>query len=86
MVVSVRVLFSVLTSSVRGHSNCTCSFSTNKVVVDNWLRAGFGASNIVAHGVKASLGWVNFDDDLKLLFTSRQLVFPELAKRFALLK
>ncbi len=51
--------------------------------MDNRLGTSFDAGNVVAHGVKAGLGGVHFDNLLELALTSREFVFPEGAKGFA---
>ena len=48
------------------------------------LDASFYTGNIVTHWVDASLGWVDLDDCLQLLFAAIQLVLPESAERLAL--
>ena len=53
--------------------------------MDDWLGASFNTSNVVAHWVQASLGWVDFNDALKCLLTTGKLVLPEYALRLAFL-
>ena len=55
----------------------------DELVVDDWLDTGLSASDIVAHGVKASLGRVDFDDALKCLLASGKFVLVEFALGFA---
>ena len=59
--------------------------SSFEFLVDDWLGASFNTSNVVAHWVQASLGWVDFNDALKCLLTTGKLVLPEYALRLAFL-
>ena len=59
-------------------------FGAFELVVDDWLGAGLDASDIIAHGVHASLGWVHSDDLLEGLLTTVELVFEVLTVGLAL--
>lgn len=54
--------------------------------VDDWLRAGLDAGDVVAHRVQAGLGGVDPDDLLKRGLAARELVLPVDALGLALLK
>jgi hypothetical protein len=58
--------------------------SALELVVNDWLYACLNASDVVSHGVHASLSGVNLDDALKLGFTALKLALPELALGFAI--
>ena len=58
--------------------------SALELVVNDWLCACLNASDIVSHGVHASLSGVDLDDTFKLGLTSLKLSFPELALGFAI--
>ena len=57
-----------------------------QTVVNDGLRASLNASDVVAHRVNASLGWVDLDDRLERRLAPRQLVFPKLTLRLAFLE
>ena len=58
----------------------------DEFVVDNWLHTSLSASDVVAHGVQASLGRVDLDDAFESSLASGKFVFEEFALGFALLE
>ena len=60
------------------------SVGSLKVVVDDGLNAGFGACNVITHGVEAGLGGVDLDNTFEGGLASGELVLVELALRLAL--
>ena len=57
--------------------------SSDEVVVDKWLSTCLDTGDIVSHGVKTGLGWVDLDNLFKLSLASFKFCFPILAHRFA---
>ena len=58
----------------------------NEFVVNDGLDTGFSASDVVAHGVEASLGGVYLDDALESSLAASEFVLIELALGLAFLK
>ena len=56
----------------------------DELIVDDWLNTGLSASDVVAHGVKASLGGVDFDNAFECRLAAGQFVFVVFALGLAL--
>lgn len=52
--------------------------------MDDWLHACLNASDVVSHGVHASLCGVDLDDALELGLAALELALPELALGLAI--
>ena len=91
MHIRTRVFVSVVVSSSEACQTVCSSVrsvvaSADEFVVDDGLNTCFSASDVVAHGVEASLGGVHFDDAFESSLAASEFVLIELALRFAFLE
>ena len=58
--------------------------SALELVVNEWLHACLNASDVVSHGIHASLSWVDLDDCFKSGLAADELFLPEFALGLAI--